>query len=186
MKAKPALPIAGVTMRRAIALFVVGCALLAGAGPVRAWQISDADLAERVAAAVRDYPRFGIFDDISIRVDNRVVTLLGRVTSPNKKTEIERAVAKIDGIRTLANEIGVLPVSRYDSELRDQLARAIYGHPSFRHYAVMPNPPIHIVVENGRVTLTGAVDNQVERMLAYSLAQVPGVFSVKNELKTDR
>lgn len=174
-------------MRRAITAFVVlGCVLLGEVRPVGARQISDADLADRVAAAVRDYPRFGIFDDIAIRVDNRAVTLTGRVTSPNKKSEIERAVAKVDGIRSLANEIGVLPVSRYDSELRDRLARAIYGHPSFRHYAAMPNPPIHIVVENGRVTLTGAVDNQVERMLAYSLAQVPGVFSVKNELKTDR
>jgi hyperosmotically inducible protein len=187
MKAKPALPIAGVTMRRAITFIVVlGCVLLAGVRPVSAGQISDGDLAERIAAAVRDYPRFGMFYDISIRVDNRAVTLSGRVTSPNKKIEIERAVSKVDGIRTLTNEIGVLPVSTYDSELRDRLARAIYGHPSFRHYAAMPNPPIHIVVENGRVTLTGAVDNQVERMLAFSLAQVPGVFSVKNDLKTDR
>ena len=36
------------------------------------------------------------------------------------------------------------------------------------------------------VTLTGAVDNQVERMLAFSLAQVPGVFSVKNNLVVDK
>lgn len=173
-------------MRRTIALLVIGCAFPLGVQPARAAQIRDADLAERVAAAVREYPRFGIFDDISIRVDNRVVTLLGRVTTPNKKAEVERAVAKVDGIRTLSNEIGVLPVSPYDSDLRDRLARAIYGHASFRHYAAMPNPPIHIVVENGRVTLTGAVHNQVERMLAYSLAQLPGVLSVKNELTTDR
>ena len=49
----------------------------------------------------------------------------------------------------------------------------------------MPNPPIHIVVENGRVTLAGVVQNNVERMLARSLATTFGAFSVKNELKTD-
>ena len=49
----------------------------------------------------------------------------------------------------------------------------------------MANPPIHIVVENGRVTLTGAVNNNVERMLARSLAMTFGAFSVTNNLKTD-
>ena len=46
-------------------------------------------------------------------------------------------------------------------------------------------PPIHIVVENGRVTLTGTVNNNVERMLARSLAMTFGAFSITNNLKTD-
>jgi osmotically-inducible protein OsmY len=50
----------------------------------------------------------------------------------------------------------------------------------------MANPPIHIVVERGRVTLTGVVNSEVDRMLARSLAATQfGAFSVKNELKTD-
>ena len=148
-------------------------------------QISDADLAERVAAAVRGYVNFGIFDDISIEVDNRAVTLTGRVTMPFKRNEIEARVKQIDGIRSLTNRVEVLPVSIYDSELRQRLALAIYGNPSFRHYASMVTPPIHIIVENGRVTLTGAVFSNVEKVLASSLAQIPGVMSVKNELTTD-
>ncbi len=148
-------------------------------------QISDADLADRVATAVRGYVNFSIFDDITIGVDNRAVTLTGRVTMPFKKNDIEAAVKKVDGVRTLTNRVEVLPVSIYDSELRQRLALAIYGHPAFRHYASMVTPPIHIVVENGYVTLTGAVFSNVERVLAASLAQIPGVMSVKNELKTD-
>jgi hypothetical protein len=35
------------------------------------------------------------------------------------------------------------------------------------------------------VTLAGVVQNNVERMLARSLATTFGAFSVKNELKTD-
>ena len=74
-----------------------------------------------------------------------------------------------------------------DSELRDRLARAIYGHPSFRHYASMVNPPIHLIVERGRVTLTGAVSSEEEKVLAYSLAsQIPGALSVTNLLRVDR
>jgi osmotically-inducible protein OsmY len=49
----------------------------------------------------------------------------------------------------------------------------------------MPNPSIHIVVENGRVTLTGVVQSNVDRVLARSLAAQFGAFSVTNELKTD-
>ena len=148
-------------------------------------QLSDADLADRVATAVRGYVNFGIFDDISIEVDNRAVTLTGRVTMPFKKNDIEARVRNIDGVRSMASRIEVLPVSITDSDLRQRLALAIYGNPAFRHYASMVTPPIHIVVENGRVTLTGAVFSNVEKVLAASLAQLPGVMSVKNELTTD-
>ena len=79
----------------------------------------------------------------------------------------------------------MLPVSIFDDELRFRIARAIYGNPSFWHYAAMANPPIHIVVENGNVTLTGVVNSNVERALARSLAVGFGAFSVTNDLKTD-
>jgi hyperosmotically inducible protein len=83
------------------------------------------------------------------------------------------------------NQIEVLPVSQFDDSLRLQIARAIYGNPAFWQYAAMTNPPIHIVVEHGRVTLTGVVNNEVERALARSLASSSVAFSVGSELKTD-
>ncbi len=89
------------------------------------------------------------------------------------------------GVSSVDNQLTVLPVSPYDDELRFRIARAIYGNTAFWNYAAMPNPPIHIVVQNGRVTLTGVVQNNVDRMLARSLATTFGAFSVKNELKTD-
>jgi osmotically-inducible protein OsmY len=49
----------------------------------------------------------------------------------------------------------------------------------------MANPPIHIIVEHSRVTLTGVVNSNVERVLARSLATQFGVLSVTNDLKTD-
>jgi hyperosmotically inducible periplasmic protein len=94
-------------------------------------------------------------------------------------------VANISGVRQVQNKIEVLPVSQFDDELRYRIARAIYGNPTFWHYAAMANPPIHIVVERGHVTLSGVVNSNVERALARSLATGFGEFSVKNELKTD-
>ena len=64
-------------------------------------------------------------------------------------------------------------------------ARAIYGNSSFWNYAAMANPPIHVIVERGRVTLAGVVNSNVERMLARSLATGFGSFGVTSELKTD-
>lgn len=149
-------------------------------------QVSDAALGERVAAAVLNYAKFSIFDDINVAVDNRNVTLLGRVTSPQKKDEIEKRVARVDGIRTLKNEIGVLPLSQTDSRLRNVVASAIYRHPVFWEYSQLPNPPIHIIVENQHITLTGEVSSQVDSMLAYSLAQVTGAVSITNKIRVAR
>jgi hyperosmotically inducible protein len=149
-------------------------------------QISDRDLGEQVIDKVVTYANFSIFDDVSVSVDNRNVTLVGSVTTPLKKDEIAKRVAKVDGIRTLTNNIQVLPVSMLDDDLRMRIARAIYNNNAFWKYANMAQPPIHIVIENGHVTLTGVVNNETERTLAYALAQVPGTFSVKNDLKLDR
>ena len=162
----------------------VAAAFVASLAPSRAAaQISDRQLAERVAEAIVTYPRYTVFDSIDIGVDNRVVTLTGRVTTALKKDDIEKRVAKIDGIRTLTNEIGVLPVSPADDDLRLRVAHAIYNHPVFWTYAQMAVPPIHIIVERGRITLTGAADTEVQRSLATSLAQVSGSFGVTNRIK---
>jgi hyperosmotically inducible protein len=54
----------------------------------------------------------------------------------------------------------------------------------FESYALQVPPPIHIVVENGHVTLTGAVGTEVERVKAgFTAREVFGVMSVDNELK---
>jgi hyperosmotically inducible protein len=107
------------------------------------------------------------------------------VTAPYKKDDLERRVRRVDGVTTVENAVDVLPVSQGDDELRFRIARAIYGNSSFWQYASMANPPIHIVVNRGRVTLEGVVNSNVERMLARSLATGFGAFDVTNLLRTD-
>jgi osmotically-inducible protein OsmY len=169
-------------MKSLLSGLVLLVAALALPGTVHG-QISDEELGERVAETVRTYAKFSIFDDINVGVDNRVVTLLGRVTTPQKKDEIEKRAARVDGIRELRNEIGVLPLSQADARLRTRVASAIYNHPSFWRYAQLANPPIHIIVENQHITLTGEVGSQVDSRLAYSLAQVGGSLSITNRLR---
>jgi hyperosmotically inducible protein len=131
------------------------------------------------------YTQFTIFDDVGASVENGVVTLVGKVTMPFKRNDIERLVGRVAGVARIENRIAVLPVSPFDDELRYAIARAIYGHSAFWPYASMANPPIHILVDRGRVTLTGVVATEVDRLLARSLASAFGALSVTSELRTD-
>ena len=145
----------------------------------------DVRLAEDIGRSITGYTRLTIFDDINATVENGMVVLTGKVTMPFKKNDLEKRIGKIDGVRGLRNDIGVLPVSQFDDDLRHRVSRAIYTNPSFWNYAAMANPPIHIIVEGGHVTLAGVVNSNVERMLARSLATGLGELSVTNSLKTD-
>jgi len=56
----------------------------------------------------------------------------------------------------------------------------------FSRYAIHVNPPIHIIVERGNVTLTGAVNSTLERQKAEMIVRsTSGVFGVENRLRID-
>jgi hyperosmotically inducible protein len=138
-----------------------------------------------ISHQVNRYTQFTIFDNIDVSVQAGRVVLTGWVTMPYKKDDIERRVRTVEGVIAVDNRIETLPVSTFDDELRFRIARAIYGNSAFWNYANMPNPPIHIVVNRGRVTLAGVVVSNVDRMLAQTLATGFGEFEVQNTLKTD-
>jgi hyperosmotically inducible periplasmic protein len=175
-------------------MFKTICAAAAGlllaanvslAAPLGQDERKDFQVAKDIAKTVQRYSQFTIFDDVSANVKDGAVTLTGKVTMPYKRDDIEKRIARVDGVRSVDDRISVLLVSQFDDELRYRIARSIYNNSNFWNYAIMPNPPIHIVVEHGRVTLTGVVQSDVDRMLARSLASQFGAFSVTNALKTD-
>ena len=148
-------------------------------------QARDAQLAE-ITQAVHTYSRYTVFDDVRARVDAGAVTLTGKVTMPRKKDDLGKRVADLPGVTAVQNDIEVLAGSPIDDDLRQRIARAIYGNAAFWRYAAMPTPPIRILVERGRVTLTGVVATESDRMLARSLAQGLGETSLACELRIDR
>ncbi len=171
-------------MTRHIGLFVAGVMLCAQSVLAQAAERKDLQVFNDISTAVNRYAYFTIFDDVRAEVQSGVVTLDGKVTMPYKKDDIAKRVAKIGGVTAVVNKIQVLPVSTWDEQLRFRIARAIYGNPHFWNYGASANPSIHIVVERGRVTLTGVVQSDVDRMLARSLVNQSGVFSVTNHLQT--
>jgi osmotically-inducible protein OsmY len=142
-------------------------------------------LAGQLGRAIRECPQVSVFDDVDARVDGSSVLLTGKVTTGSKKEEIEKRVAKVDGVREVRNEIAILPPLSSDDDLRRRVARAIYGNPTFWSYAASANPPIHIIVERGHVVLRGTVSSNMERTMARSLASGLGERSLINELRTE-
>jgi hyperosmotically inducible protein len=165
-------------------LFAAALVLFAAGAPALAAE-DNLQVFRKVEKQVLQYPHFTIFDSVNAAIDNGVVTLTGKVTMPYKSTDLERRVGGIAGVQRVNNQITVLPVSLFDDDLRYRIARAIYGNPAFQHYAWMVNPPIHVIVEHGRVTLEGVVNSNVERALARSIAGNFLAFDVQSELRTE-
>ena len=128
-------------------------------------------------------PFYGVFDNLSYKIEGGQVTLLGQVTRPTLKSEAENRVKRLEGVERVVNSIEVLPNSPNDDRIRLAVFRSIFGHPTLQQYTLRAVPPIHIIVKNGNVTLEGVVARQMEKNIAGIQAnQVPGVFSVKNNL----
>jgi osmotically-inducible protein OsmY len=147
---------------------------------------SDQKLAERVADQMRRSSYFTVFDDVEIGVDAGVVTLTGYVTQPIKSDDLARRASHVDGVQEFVNKLEVLPVSLGDDRLRTVIANTLYRDPTFSNYASQAIPPIHIVVRNSSVLLTGVVNSEVERRQAENIVRhIPGILGVQNALRVE-
>ena len=144
----------------------------------------------RLANAVRHelvmLPYYGVFDNLSYRVDGSTVTLMGQVTRPTLKSDAGNVVKEIEGVTRVDNQIQVLPLSSMDDGIRIATYRAIFSKPGLDRYSMQAVPPIHIIVDNGKVTLEGVVATEGDKNQAGLYANgVSGVFSVTNNLRVE-
>jgi hyperosmotically inducible periplasmic protein len=165
-------------------------------------------LAQAVRREIVMQPLYGVFDYIHFAIQGDTVILRGKASRPTLKSSIENSVKRIEGVKNVTNEIEVLPVSPNDDRLRAAVYASIYRDPALQRYTsnrggprgalpsvaraaggITNDPPmgfhaIHIIVENGHVTLTGVVDSDMDLAIAEMRANsVPGVFSVDNDLQ---
>jgi hyperosmotically inducible periplasmic protein len=162
-------------------------------------------MAETIRKSLVTLPNYGVFDDLSFSIRGSEVTLNGYASRPTLKTSAERVVMSTPGVESVVNNIEVLPVSQFDDQIRFRAYLAIYRNPNLRQYSsggpllgirspawlaggITNNPPIgwnpiHIIVKNGNVTLTGVVDRAMDKQIIGMVTnQIPGVFSVDNDL----
>ena len=148
----------------------------------------EAQIAKQVRHKLLTLPYYSIFDDLAFRVNGSVVTLEGACPGDppwDIKSDAEKSVKKVPGVTQVINNIKVLPLSPMDWDIRRAMARAIYGDENIgTRYGFQALPSIHIIVENGHVTLEGVVDNQFDDTVIRTKANtVPNVFSVTDNLR---
>lgn len=203
-------------MRVCIALSILGLVMQVppalaqqSAAPSDAQQQSIVKLAEAVRKQVVTNPQYGVFDSIHFAIKGgNTVILKGWASRPILKSGLENSIKRIAGVKSVVNEIEVLPLSPNDDRIRAAVYRSIYSYGPLQRYTsnrgfgagmgnsvarqaggITNDPPfgwhaIHIIVKNGNVTLTGVVDSESDLTMAGMRANmVSGVFSVDNDLQ---
>jgi len=148
--------------------------------------VSDTALEEQLDRKLY-YDRIGydnLFNFMTASVQNGVVTLNGEARNEYDRDSAISLVNTTPGVKDVVSNINVSPASIFDDRIRVQEARVIYRDPVLSRYAIDPARPIRIVVNNGHVTLYGAVANKMDKEVAGIRAgQVFGAFSVQNNLE---
>jgi hyperosmotically inducible protein len=172
------------------------------------WSGQDAmRIVREVRHKLLNLPDYDVFDSLSFGIQGRTIILNGYASRPILKSDAQNAVQGIPGVASVDNQIKVLPDSPNDDRIRIGVYRRIYSQPQLRRYTGSPvgfgrfpsvaleaggitqDPPlgyhaIHIIVDNGHVTLTGVVDNESDAAVASIQANsTPGAFSVDNDLQ---
>jgi len=158
--------------------------LITVAGP----NVTDAQLEQKLAQQLR-FVRVGFdstFDHFALGVKDGVVTVEGQDRTGVGRDEALADIANTPGVKDVINNISVEPVSTIDDGLRLRAARLIYGDSILSRHATDPARPIRIIVDNGHITLYGAVDSTMDKQIAGIRAnQLPGAFSVENNLQVE-
>ena len=159
--------------------------LIEVAGP----NVPDAQLEQKLATKLT-YVRQGYdstFDYFALGVKDGVVTVEGQDRTGVGRDEALAEIANMPGVKDVIANISIAPTSIYDDGVRLRALRAIYSDPVLSKYALDPARPIRIIVDNGHVTLYGAVDNAMDKQVAGIRAgQVFGAFSVENKLVVNK
>jgi osmotically-inducible protein OsmY len=154
---------------------------------------------------------YSVFDWITFGFHGKTLVLKGYASRPIVKSDAGNAVKGISGIESVDNQIQVLPLSPNDDRIRAAVYNRIYTQASLRKYnanqgslaqalgpggrsvalmagGITNDPPlgfhaIHIIVQNGNVTLYGVVNNEMDKSIAGIQANsAPGAFGVDNDL----
>lgn len=177
------------------------------APPANTWSQADGmRIVKEVRQKLAGLNDYDVFDYLRFAIRGRTIVLEGFASRPILKSDAESAIKNIPGIDAVSNEIKVLPTSFNDDRVRSDVYRSIYSQPSLRRYSGAPlgfgrlpsgpfaaggitnDPPlgyhaIHIIVDNGNVTLKGVVDSEADAAIANIQANsTSGVFSVDNDL----
>ena len=136
---------------------------------------SDADIVQAALTALK-WTMFIPHEKIKVAVENGRLTLMGDLEHNYQKVRAEKAVCDLYGVTSVINNIKVKP-SISPVEVKDKIIK------EFERNARIDANNIKVVVDGGKVTLKGDVQNLDEKREARNAAwSVNGVSEVIDEL----
>jgi osmotically-inducible protein OsmY len=140
----------------------------------------DIEIQDNVIEEIRNIPSVNA-SEIGVAVRNRIVTLTGTVESYPRKIAIEKAVSGIKNVRGIAEYIKV-KLNGKDKRSDSDIAQAVLY--SIEWHSGLDPEQVKILVEDGTVTLEGAVEWHYQRKLASeTVSHITGVTNVINNIK---
>lgn len=168
------------------------------------------NIVQQVRKKISSLSDYAVFDWITFGIHDKTIVLKGYASRPILKDEAARVVKDIKGVESVDNKIQVLPNSPNDDRVRAAVYNRIYTASALRRYnanqgslgramgpgpsvaamagGITADPPlgyhaIHIIVNNGNVTLFGVVNSKSDADIATMQANsAPGTFKVDNQL----
>jgi osmotically-inducible protein OsmY len=119
-------------------------------------------------------------NDIGVTVEEGIVTLSGHVPNYTQKRAAEKVVARIKGVRGIAEEIEVRHPGG-SGVADDEIAKRVVN--TLKWGTLVPHDKVQVTVENGWVTLTGKLDwNYQKTGAADAIRGLQGVTGVRNNI----
>ncbi len=122
--------------------------------------------------------------DINVDTDGGVVTLFGVVDSQAAKDVAGTEARKVDGVKSLVNELQIVAPSKQeavaenDGAIDDAVSKRLAANQRLN------GSGIKVDVKNGIAHVTGSVDNQSDRITALTVARsTTGVRGLVDDLK---
>ena len=147
--------------------------------------MDDSTITAKVKAALVDHESIKS-TDISVKTDQKVVTLSGFVESQAQAEEAEKVAKGVEGVTSVSDKLHV----------RDSKSTSVKGYAGDTATTsevkaklladdIVPSRKVKVETTDGVVQLSGTVDSKAQSDRAESIAKaVDGVKSVKNDLKT--
>ncbi len=122
------------------------------------------------------------FDFISFNLNGGEVILTGWTVRITNRSEAQNRIKNLEGITSIVNNIEVLPMGRFDMNIRAGARAALQR--TLSRYFWGSGSDIKIIVKDGAIILLGSVATKADSDLAYIQCNgVPGAFKVVNLLR---
>ena len=153
----------------------VGSVLMASDRRTSGAQIDDEMIEFRGARALSD--NFGDRAHINITSYNRQVLLTGEVPTQEQKQQAEQVVSRVDAVRSVVNELAVMPATSLPQRSGDVLITGKV-RASFVDASDLQANTLKVVTERGTVYLMGRVTPREAERATQIARQINGVQRV--------